>query len=360
MAGRLPRRGRSSTIATTASRQPSGDGPSQSALEQASPRLITTFYSHRLQDQIVNQVLAESHKEECRFCHAAEDDSPSAVNDSNDRPKAAAAAGAACSASSSSSKRPNRQPVALFTSGGMGAGKGHVLRTFLEDGRIRLEDNFVWCDFLSPPGLPARSKLILLISFPRIDPDKISRILPERPLYLAAYPNETATLLHAESSLVQELLTDAARSARRSVVIDGSLSCSDWFRQVMHDFRSAGYLVEVLFVFCTDEDTMWARAERRRLKTGRRVSRAQIRKSRLQSPASVAQLSSPSASAALQAASIDRLRLVDNSSDDPHSGQPIVVYDSRDDSSWQDGIGGEVDVVRIALGDESAQAKARM
>lgn len=183
--------------------------------------------------------------------------------------------------------------------------------------------------------------------------------MPERPLYLAANPNETATLLHGESSLLQEILTDAARADRRSVVIDGSLSCSDWFRQVMHDFRSAGYLVEVLFVFCTDEDIMWSRAERRRLKTGRRVSRAQIRKSRLQSPASVAQLSSPSTSTNHQAASIDRLRLVDNSSDDPGS-QPRIVYDSRNDSSWQDGVGGEVDVVRIALGDEAAQAKARM
>jgi hypothetical protein len=310
---------------------------------------LTFAACHRLQDQIVSQVLAQSHKEECRFCHAADDDSPSAVNDSNDKPKAC-----------SSPARSDRQPVALFTSGGMGAGKGHVLRTFLEDGRIRLEDNFVWC--VSGSG-PARSPANGSDSYPhtcRIDPDKISRILPERPLYLAANPDETATLLHAESSVVQELLTDAARSARRSVVIDGSLSCSDWFRQVMHDFRSAGYLVEVLFVFCTDEDTMWARAERRRLKTGRRVSREQIRKSRLQSPASVAELSSPSSSATHRAASIDRLRLVDNSSDDPESGQPEVVYDSRDDSSWQDGIGGEVDVVRIALGNESAKAKARI
>lgn len=198
----------------------------------------------------------------------------------------------------------------------------------------------------TPPALAAP---------PRIDPDKISRILPERPLYLAANPVDTATLLHAESSLVQELLTHAAREQRRSVVIDGSLSCSTWFRGVMRDFRTTGYLVEVLFVFCTDEDVMWRRAERRRIKTGRRVSRAQIRASRVQSPESVQALSTPDG--AHERAAIDRLRLVDNSSDDP-ADTPRIVYDSRDDRRWSEEEGGDVDVVRIALGDEGARASA--
>jgi hypothetical protein len=123
----------------------------------------------------------------------------------------------------------------------------------------------------------------------------------------------------------------------------------------MYDFRSAGYLVEVLFVFCRDEDIMWQRAERRRLKTGRRVSKEQIHKSRLQSPVSVRVLSSPSANS--HESSIDRLRLVDNSSDDAEF-QPKIVYDSTDDSSWQEGVGGEVDVEAIALGQKTNETKA--
>lgn len=117
----------------TASPRLNDDGQSEPGTIFKSLWKLTCHRSCRLQDQIVSQVLAESHKEECRFCHAADDDSPSAVNDSNDEPRPCG------------SSRPDRQPVALFTSGGMGAGKGHVLRTFLEDGRIRLEDNFVWC-----------------------------------------------------------------------------------------------------------------------------------------------------------------------------------------------------------------------
>jgi hypothetical protein len=88
------------------------------------------FWDVRLQDQIVSQVLAESHAEECRFCHSSTPSTP--INDSNDRPL------------DHGGHRP-RKPVALFTSGGMGAGKGHVLRRFLENGTIRLDDNFVWC-----------------------------------------------------------------------------------------------------------------------------------------------------------------------------------------------------------------------
>ncbi|CED82037.1 zeta toxin family protein [Phaffia rhodozyma] len=305
-----------------------------------------------LQDEIVSLVLAESHKEECRFCHPSSR-SPTPSSNSSTGRESSGKDTSSCTNSSDCEedstlicKSPNKQadplepgccngtstklgrstkPVALFTSGGMGAGKGHVLRTFLEDGRIRLEDDFVW-----------------------IDPDKLSQLLPERPLYLLSNPDDASTLLHAEASLLQELLTTVARQQHRSVVIDGSLSCSDWFRGVMTEFRQSGYLVEVVFVFCRDEDVMWHRAEKRRIKTGRRVSRAQIHNSRLKSPVSVQTLSKPSSDGK---AFIDRLRLVDNSTDLPVQ-PPVIVYDSTEDPGWKEGLGGDVPVEKIALGEK--------
>jgi len=75
-----------------------------------------------LQDQIVAQVLAEDHEEECKLCDSVQT-----------RPSGSSSPGGSRNA-----------PVALFTSGGMGAGKGHVLRTFLRNGKICLPKDFVW------------------------------------------------------------------------------------------------------------------------------------------------------------------------------------------------------------------------
>jgi hypothetical protein len=58
----------------------------------------------------------------------------------------------------------------------------------------------------------------------RIDPDKISRHLPERKQYLEYDQDNAPERLHGEASMIQELLTLYAREMRRSFVVDGSLS----------------------------------------------------------------------------------------------------------------------------------------
>ncbi|KAL7411238.1 zeta toxin-domain-containing protein [Mrakia frigida] len=247
-----------------------------------------------LQDEIVSQVLGEVHEEECKLCDSVQT-----------RPSGSSSPGGSRSS-----------PVALFTSGGMGAGKGHVLRTFLRNGKICLPKDFVW-----------------------IDPDKLALLLPERAQYLSHNPALTSTLLHPEASLLQELLTSVARSKGRSIVVDGSLSCAEWFEDVMRSLSKDGYGVEILFVFA-EEETMRDRAGRREKKTGRRVTDQQIHTSRLSSPRSVRALSS--------AQNIHRLRLVDNSSD---SEPPKVVYDSKDDPEWG-ANGKEVDVEAYAFAAE--------
>jgi hypothetical protein len=62
------------------------------------------------------------------------------------------------------------------------------------------------------------------MSHPRVDPDKISRQLPERQQYLEHDHNSASAMLHPESAMLQEILGRIARERRQSLVVDGSLS----------------------------------------------------------------------------------------------------------------------------------------
>ncbi|EGU12991.1 Glutaredoxin [Rhodotorula toruloides ATCC 204091] len=139
------------------------------ALERASLdwsyHVLPSKARQALQDQIVKLVLEARVKE----CSEAGDDEPCRVSERRE--------------------------------GGMGAGKGHTLREMLKTGRIRLPANTVW-----------------------IDPDALSRLLPERPLYLSHSASTASSLLHPEASLLQEICAAVAKSQKRSLVIDGSLT----------------------------------------------------------------------------------------------------------------------------------------
>jgi len=93
---------------------------------------------------------------------------------------------------------------------GMGAGKGHTLKELLKSHAVRLPRNTVW-----------------------IDPDALSRMLPERPQYVAHDPENASALLHPEASLLQEVCASVAREQRRSLVVDGSLTDCGWFEGFM-------------------------------------------------------------------------------------------------------------------------------
>lgn len=108
----------------------------------------------------------------------------------------------------------------------------------------------------------------------RIDPDALSRLLPERPQYLKSDAGTASALLHPEASLLQEIIAAVARQQRRSLVVDGSLTDCQWFEgfmrwvqpacclkqgtrtliQCCHSLRvrrryhQAGYDCEILFV----------------------------------------------------------------------------------------------------------------
>ncbi|CEQ43025.1 SPOSA6832_04892, partial [Sporobolomyces salmonicolor] len=262
-----------------------------------------------LQDEIVSLVLGT----EMRECKDAGDDEPCRV--ASERHGIAAVGELGVDEESGDEK-----PLALFTAGrsevdaaifdddddsGMGAGKGHTLREMLKTRRIRLPRNTVWFVSVLFP---------LLLRTHAIDPDALSRLLPERPLYVAHCPSRASALLHPEASLLQEICAAVAKGQRRSLVVDGSLTDCAWFDGFMREFRKEGYECEILFV-SAPENIMLQRAERRARTTGRVTNPDAIRRSRIRSP---------------------EVRLIDNSSDAPSSATagPSVMYDSALDPVW--------------------------
>ncbi|KAK4702773.1 hypothetical protein P7C70_g3450, partial [Phenoliferia sp. Uapishka_3] len=232
--------------------------------------------------------------------------------------------------------------IALFTAGGMGAGKGHTLRHYLRSGDIRLPSDFVWSVLPSPVSPSCSTNHFLTL---RVDPDALTLHLPERPQYLSANRQTTTHLLHPEARLLQEVLSQAAQTQERSLVVDGSLSDCKWFAEVMKELDQHDYRVEILFVFA-EEEIMLCRAKRRAEKTGRvrftpflstfleeatdeqitsdQVTDAEsIKRSRLKSPQCVSRLSKSSL--------VRRVRLVANTSD---FVPPKFVYDSNLDPNW--------------------------
>ncbi|GAA6019965.1 hypothetical protein JCM11491_006723 [Sporobolomyces phaffii] len=260
--------------------------------------VVPTKARQSLQDEIVSLVLGTMVKE----CRDAGDDEPCRVAGG---PRGQAELGCQlgdCSGENGESD--DGKPLALFTAGGMGAGKGHTLRDMLRSRRIRLPANTVW-----------------------IDPDALSRLLPERPQYLAHSPETASSLLHPEASLLQEICAAVAKERKRSLVIDGSLTDCKWFSGFMKGFRESGYECEILFV-SAPEATMLERAERRAKSTGRVTNPEAIKRSRIKSPECVSNLSKPSL--------VRRVRLIDNSDDSSETSArgPEMLYDSALDPVW--------------------------
>ncbi|GAA5829939.1 hypothetical protein JCM11251_007939 [Rhodosporidiobolus azoricus] len=262
-----------------------------------------------LQDQIVKIVLEQRVKE----CEEAGDDEPCRVSEKRvemeERERAKDGKENVGHVENESigrkgAKEEEGRPLALFTAGGMGAGKGHTLREMLKTGRIRLPANTVW-----------------------IDPDALSRHLPERPQYLSSNPSTASALLHPEASLLQEICAAVSREQKRSLVVDGSLTDCAWFEGFMRKYREEGYDCEILFV-SAPEEIMIQRAEKRARTTGRVTNPDAIKRSRIKSPECVTALSKPGL--------VRRVRLIDNSSDSS-SGSctgPTLLYDSALDPSW--------------------------
>ncbi|GAA5926005.1 hypothetical protein JCM3775_005173 [Rhodotorula graminis] len=254
-----------------------------------------------LQDEIVTRVL----EQRLRECDEAGDDEPCRVSErreafaQQEQDPDGVRGVRSDDMGRKAGDREEDRPLALFTAGGMGAGKGHTLKELLKSHAVRLPRNTVW-----------------------IDPDALSRMLPERPQYVAHDPENASALLHPEASLLQEVCASVAREQRRSLVVDGSLTDCGWFEGFMRKYREAGYDCEILFV-SAPEDVMLRRAEKRAKSTGRVTRPEAIKRSRIKSPECVTKLSKPGL--------VRRVRLIDNSSD---TSPASTMYDSALDPLW--------------------------
>jgi Zeta toxin len=156
-------------------------------------------------------------------------------------------------------RRQQRQrPWLIFTAGPMGVGKGYVLAQ-LKQMKVLDASDYLW-----------------------IDPDMIKTTLPE----MAGYDiTMAATLLHAESAIMADVLFEHALSYSYDTMVDGSLRNVSYYQQLLsrirHDY--AHYRIAIIHVTAAPE-TIRRRAL---LRSGRTVPTALVDESIRQVPNSV-------------------------------------------------------------------------
>jgi hypothetical protein len=137
---------------------------------------------------------------------------------------------------------------AIFLAGPMGVGKGHTLRRWEAEGKIRLSD-FVWND-----------------------PDHFKTLVPETSAFEASDPESAATLVHRESTYLSELVFWETLAMGASTIVEGTLKDAGWYITFFQRLRTLypHYRIEILHVTAPWE-VIQARAARRATATGRHV-----------------------------------------------------------------------------------------
>jgi len=105
------------------------------------------------------------------------------------------------------------EPTIIFTAGAMGVGKGYAINNLVERGLFSCK-NFV-----------------------SVDPDEIRQLLPEYQTYLRENPLTAGELTQKEAGLIAEILTLAALSQHKNILVDGSLRDSDWYAKYFAKLR---------------------------------------------------------------------------------------------------------------------------
>lgn len=93
------------------------------------------------------------------------------------------------------------RPWLIYTAGGMGAGKGHVMK------------------IMSKLGALARERLVV------VNPDSFKAIMPE----FDKYSKDNGAMTHQESAFMQEIAAEAAMERRSNLLEDGSLRDAGWY-----------------------------------------------------------------------------------------------------------------------------------
>eukprot|EP00934_Nitzschia_sp_Nitz4_P008893 Nitzschia sp. Nitz4//scaffold3_size479765//382355//384413//NITZ4_000162-RA/size479765-augustus-gene-1.622-mRNA-1//-1//CDS//3329550944//8883//frame0 len=105
------------------------------------------------------------------------------------------------------------EPWLIFTIGVRGAGKKHVIRELVNQGKFPL------------------------LGFVRVDPDEIRRRLPEFDSYSHHNPASVDELTRKESGCIAEIIMLAALQAGRNVIFDGSMIHPQWHIDMVANLR---------------------------------------------------------------------------------------------------------------------------
>lgn len=154
------------------------------------------------------------------------------------------------------------EPWLIFTVGARGAGKLHTIHDLVTTGRLPI------------------------LSFVEVDPDKISRRLPEFQTYDKLLVNE---LTKKEAGFIAQLLLLAAVQNGRNVVFDSAMRDSAWFLKIIEHIKClncSSFKFAVLHVIAPNE-LIFERAKKKALDTGREISKESILKSLAAIPVSL-------------------------------------------------------------------------
>jgi len=149
-------------------------------------------------------------------------------------------------------------PWVVYSAGGMGAGKGHIIRWMTEQGHMPSE------------------------CFIHVDPDSIRKHLPEWDKLSKEFPEEAGHLTQMEATNIADIVAKKALANRFCVLIDGSLRATDWYKntefpQLRRLFP--GIRIMIIHVIAEPEEECISRALSRAETEGRAVPADVIRNS---------------------------------------------------------------------------------
>ena len=158
--------------------------------------------------------------------------------------------------------------------------------------------------------------------FLKIDPDMIKTEIPEFAGYLRENPETAATMLHAESTQMADILFQHALSLSLDMLVDGSLRDVEWYTYLISNqlrIHYPHYRIAILHV-TAHPDTIRERARQRATLSGRAVPIELLEESIEQVPKSVQRL----------APLVDATYTISNNEGEP---MQLLAMDHRDGRS---------------------------
>ena len=155
----------------------------------------------------------------------------------------------------------------VFTAGAMGAGKGFTMK------------------YLASQGLFPKD------AFVQVDPDALRELLPETNEYVKIDPTTAGYLTQKEVGFIAETLTLDALSDGKNVLVDGSLRNAEWYANYIQDLHNKFPKMKFAIIHVTAKpETVFERALKRGLTTGRVVPRQVLIDTMVQIPKSLRRL----------------------------------------------------------------------